>query len=177
MSIKKLIQYSLALAAIAPLCAQASPLGAKPGAWKTTVTTQMSGLPKGAMPKISKEQLAKLPPERRAMVEKMMAMREGKPVTSIAKSCLKASDNLDKLMANNQPDCKRKVIKKTATSVEVEISCKRGKHSSHGHIKIRAVTPKEVVSTADVTGDNGFKMHVTTKAHWLGSSCKGIPHH
>lgn len=177
MHIRRLIQVGLVLAASAPLCAQATPFNTKAGAWKTTVTTTMSGLPKGSMPKISKEQLAKLPPERRAMVEKMMAMQQGKPVKTTTKSCLKKSDTMEKLMANdpNRPNCKRKIVKKTASSMDVEVTC-TGQHASHGHIHIKAVSAREVVSTADVKGKSGFKMHVATKSHWVGSSCKGIPH-
>lgn len=174
MKLNRSIACALALAA-APLCVQATPLGAKPGAWETTVTSTMSGLPHADMPQPTKEQMAQLPPERRAMIEKMLAMRAGKPVTSNNKSCLKASDNMDKLMADNpdRPECKKKILSRTATSLEVEITC-TGPHASHAHIKVEAQSPTEVVSVTDVNGASGFKLHADSKSRWLGSSCAGL---
>lgn len=172
---RRLIGCALALAA-APLCAQATPLGAKPGAWETTITSTMSGLPQTQAPKPTEEQLAQMPPERRAMIEKMMAMREGKPVTSTNRSCLKETDNLDKMMADdpNRPNCKKKILSQTSTSLEMEITC-AAPHATHAHIKMEARSSEELVSTTDVQGENGFKVHANLKSHWLGSSCADLP--
>lgn len=174
MQTKNLVRWGLALAAL-PLCAHATPLGTKPGAWETTVTSTMSGLPKTDMPEPSKEQLAQLPPERRAMIEKMMAMRQGKPVSSTSKSCLKETDTLDKLTADdpNRPNCKRKVVSQTSNSLEMEITC-TGPHPTHAHITMKANSPEEMVATTDAEGEKGFKVHAETKSHWLGNSCAGI---
>ncbi len=173
MQTKHLICCGLVLAA-APFCANASPLGTKPGAWETTVTSTTSGLPKSDMPEISKDQLAKMPPERRAMIEKMMAMREGKPVTSTVKSCIQDTDSVDKLTADDpRPNCKKKIISQTSSSLEMEITC-TGPHASHVHVKMRALSAKEVVATTDAEGEGGFKMHGESKSHWVGSSCAGI---
>lgn len=172
----RLVRYALLLAAAAPLCAYATPpLGAKAGAWETTVTTTMSGLPKSQTPDIPKEQLDKMPPERRAMMEKMMAMRSGKPVTSKVKGCLKETDSVDKLTADepNRPNCKKKVIAQTSDTLDMEITCS-GQHATHAHIKMHAVSAEEVVATTDAEGENGFKMHADTKSRWVGSSCAGI---
>jgi hypothetical protein len=173
MQTTRLICCGLMLAAAAPLCANASPLGTKPGAWETTVTSTISGLPQAQAPQIPKDQLEKMPPERRAMIEKMMAMREGKPVTSKVKSCIKDSDSVDKLTAEDRPNCKKKIISQTSTSLEMDITCS-GQRASHMHVKMRALSAREVVATTDADGEEGFKMHADSKSRWVGSSCAGI---
>lgn len=175
MNTTQLIRHALVLAAAAPLCAHATPLGTKAGAWETTVTSTMSGLPKMQAPAITKEQLAKMPPERRAMVERMIAMREGKPVSSTSKSCIKDTDTLDKLTADDpsRANCKKKVVSQTGNSLEMEITC-TGAHPSHAHIAMRAVSSEEVQTTTDAEGEHGFKVHAETKSRWIGASCEGI---
>lgn len=173
MQTRHYIFCGLLLAAAAPMCAHASPLGVKPGAWETTLTTTMSGMPK--MPEISKEQLAQMPPERRAMVEKMRAASDGKPVSQTVKSCVKDTDTVDKFTADDprQPNCKKKVVAQTSTSLEVDVTCS-APHASHAHVKMKAVSPSELVSTTEAEGEGGIKVHADSKSRWVASSCAGI---
>ncbi len=173
MQSKHLIRCGLLLAIAAPLCAQAGPLGTKPGAWETTVTSTMSGMPKAAMPEISPEQLAQLPPERRARIEKMMKMQQGEPTTQTRKGCLKPTDTLEKLTAEDRPNCKKKVIAQTSTSLDMEMTCS-GAHPSKIHMKVKALSSESVATTMDMEAEGGFKMHAEGKSHWVGSSCAGI---
>jgi hypothetical protein len=170
-----LIRSIFMLAAAAPLGAHASPLGAKPGAWEATTTTVMSGITEKQMPNIPKEQLDKMSPEQRAQVENMMNLRNGKPVTMTRKSCVKDTDNMDKLTSDDpaRKDCKKKIISQTATSIEVEVNCTKPRTSTV-RIKVEATSPENVTSITDMQGEGGVKMHIEGKSHWISASCEGI---
>jgi hypothetical protein len=173
MQTKTIIRGILLLAAAAPLGAHASPLGAKPGAWESTSTTTVSGLPKRPMP--NKEQMERMTPEQRAQIQNMMDLQAGKPMTMIRKSCIKDTDTLEKLTANDpaNDNCKKKILSQTSTSIEVEVTCTRP-HPSTARIKVVAVSSESVNTTTDVQGEGGFKMHVDGKSRWIGASCEGI---
>ena len=175
MQTQTLIRSILLLAAAAPLGAHASPLGVKPGAWESTATTVMSGMPKQQMPAISKEQLDRMTPDQRAQVENMMNLRDGKPVTSAHKSCIKATDNLEKLTSDDptRKDCKKKIISQTSASVEVEVTCTKPRATTV-RVKVEALSAENAVSTTDVQGENGVKLHIDSKSHWVSASCEGI---
>ncbi|MGI9025207.1 MAG: DUF3617 domain-containing protein [Burkholderiaceae bacterium] len=152
----------------AAAAAGAEPLNAKPGAWEMTVTTSGTGNV------IPPEALAKMPPERRAMVEKMMAERGGKPNTSVHKSCVKKEDlERDRFAEGNDDSaCTRKTVSRTATKVVVAMSCS-GTPPRRGTFIFEAKNPETVVGTIDQETGNG-KFHVDVNGKWLGASCEGI---
>ena len=147
----------------------AEPLNAKPGAWEMTVTTSGTGNV------IAPEALAKMPPERRAMIEKMMVERGGTPNTSVHKSCVKKEDlERDRFVEGNDDSaCTRKTVSRTATKVVVATSC-TGTPPREGTFVFEAKTPESVVGAIDQETGNG-KFHVDIKGKWLGASCEGIP--
>lgn len=147
----------------------AEPLNAKPGAWEMTVTTSGTGNV------IPPEALAKMPPERRAMVEKMMAERGGKPNTSVHKSCVKKEDLDSDRFAQGADDsgCKRNTVSRTASKIVVAMSCP-GTPPHAGTFTFEAKTPESVIGTIDQQTGSG-KFHVDINGKWLGASCEGIP--
>ena len=147
---------------------RAEPLNARPGAWEMTVTTSGTGMV------IPPEALAKMPPERRAMVEKMMAERGGKPNTSVRKSCVKKEDlDRDRFAEGDDSGCTRKTVSRTASKIVVAMSCP-GTPPREGTFTFEAKTPESVVGAIDQQTGSG-KFHVDIKGRWLGASCEGIP--
>ena len=148
--------------------ARAEPLNAKPGAWEMTVTTT------GAGSIVPPEALSKMPPERRAMVEKMMAERGGKPNASVHKSCVKKEDlEHDRFAEGDDSGCTRNTVSRTASKIVVATSCP-GTPPREGTFTFEAKSPESVVGTIDQqTGSGTF--HVDIKGKWLGTSCAGIP--
>ncbi len=148
--------------------AGAESLNAKPGAWEMTVTTSGTGSV------IPPEALAKMPPERRAMVEKMMAERGGKPNTSVHRSCVKKEDLERDRFAEGKDGstCTRKTVSRTATKVVVATSC-AGTPPRQGTFIFEAKNPETVVGTIDQETGNG-KFHVDVSGKWLGASCEGL---
>ncbi len=148
--------------------ASAEPLNAKPGAWEMTVATTGAGsiVPPGA--------LAKMPPEQRALVEKMMADRGGKPNTSVHKSCVKKEDlEHDRFANDDDSGCTRKTVSRTASKIVVAMSCP-GTPPREGTFTFEAKSPESVVGMIDQETGSG-KFHVDIKGRWLGASCAGIP--
>ena len=146
----------------------AEPLNAKPGAWEMTVTTSGTGNV------IAPDTLAKMPAERRAMVEKMMAERGGKSNTSVHTSCVKKEDLERDRFAEGKDDsaCTRKTVSRTATKVVVATSC-AGTPPRQGTFIFEAKNPETVVGTIDQETGNG-KFHVDVSGKWLGASCEGL---
>lgn len=165
---------ALTLAIAAPFGAQATPLGAKLGAWQTTTTTTTTGMPQ--MPGMSKEQLDSMTPEQRAMMQNVIKMQQGKPVTMTTKHCVKESNSMDKVLKDGtgNPNCTRKIISQSATRLEVVMSCTKPQVMKM-HAVMVAQSSERFTMTSDIQTENGMKTHSVIKSRWLGSSCKGIP--
>lgn len=148
--------------------ASAEPLNAKPGAWEMTVTTSGTGN------FIPPEALAKMPSERRAAVEKMMAERSGKTNTSVHQSCVKKEDlERDRFAEGGDSNCTRKTVSRTASKIVVAMSCP-GTPPREGTFIFEAKTPESVVGMIDQQNGSG-KLHVDIAGKWLSASCAGIP--
>ena len=160
----------LALAIAVPLYAQASPLGPKPGAWEITVTVVYSHIPKP-----TEEQLASMAPERRAKVLETVKSHEGVAETRIGQHCVKDSDTLDRLTENHpeKDGCTRKLVSKTATSIEVSARCARPA-PNQARIRVVAQYPVSVLTDIDADYENGMKMHKEARSRWIGPSCAGL---
>jgi len=166
------------LAVLAPLICRADdikPFDAKLGLWETTSTTEISGMP--AMPQIPEDQLAKMPPERRAQVEAMMKARFG-PRTNTSKSCM-TQDSLKRALAFGQNDnsCTRKVVSSSSDRQEIHIECTRGKMTTTGDMTIERLDAEHVkgamvMKTAGGDRPIDMKMSFTTK--WLSADCGDV---
>jgi len=170
---------TLTLVLATPLGASAAPLGAKPGAWETTSTTTRSGMPKRQrqrqMPTMSKEQLARLTPEQRAMIENMSVKQDGNTTSVTMKHCVKATDSTDQMMSGPQRhNCTKKIISQSASRIELEMTCPKP-HATKTHVVVVAQSAESHTMTMDMQGEGGMKMHTEAKSHWVGSSCEGIP--
>lgn len=156
--------------------ARAAGLDAKPGAWETTSTVTMEGMPSGQMPAIPQDKLAQLPPDQRAAIMAMMKARMGQPQSRTMRRCLtqKDIDNNDFGRDNHQQRCKRRVVSSTRTQLIFEATCP-APHASTARGIIRMASRESMTGTVDVTSGNGAgNVHIDLKSHWLGASCDGI---
>ena len=154
-------------ALVFPSIACAESLNAKPGAWEMTITTTTTGTV------IPTEALEKMQPERRAMVEKMMAERGGQPHTTVNKTCVKKEDlDQERFLRNSDPSCTRKTVSRSANKVVIAMTC-GGTPPREGSFTFEARTPESVVGVIDQQTDGG-NLHVDVAGKWLQASCAGI---
>lgn len=143
--------------------AQAQSFNAKPGAWE--MTTSMTGAV------IPPEVLAKMPPERRAMIEQKMADGHG---GQSRKSCIRKEDlDQDRFMQSNDSNCTVKTVSRTPTRLVMATTC-TGERASSGTMTFEARTPESVVGSIDQDRGNGSKFHIGIVGRWLGSNCDDI---
>lgn len=167
---KNPLQCAVAFAVATPLYALAAPLNAKTGAWEMTTTVLTTGMPAPA------ETLAKMPPEQRAKIEKMMQARAGKPSIRVTKNCV-TQEKLDQdriIKSDDEGQCKKKIISKSANKIVFEQTC-GAPRASTSTVALEAKTPESIVASMDmVQGGASGKVHVDIKGRWLGASCAGI---
>ena len=158
----------IAAALALPLAAHAQSFNAKPGAWEMTTTMTGNAIPP--------ETLAKMPPDRRAMVEKIMADNGGADgQTSTRKSCVSQED-LDRVNFGRQPrqsGCTTTTTSRTPTKIVMATSCS-GPPPITGTMSFEAKTPESVVGSIDQQRPDGSTFHVGIVGKWLGASCEGV---
>lgn len=149
---------------------------AKPGLWETVSTTQMEGMP--AMPQISPDKLAQMPPEARARVEAMMKNAAGGPRTTTSRSC-QTRESIDRGMSlNSQSECTQHAVSSTSSRIQIHYECTppRGGHSvgdmtverlDNGHAKGTMVM-KINASGRDMT------MNMSFDTKFISSDCGDV---
>jgi hypothetical protein len=170
------IRIVLGLILIFPMAALAGDmLNAKEGLWEMTVTTGGSGMPT--------DQLAKLPPDQRAMVEQMMKQKgmsmNGNTMT--IKSCV-TKDKISKGAAfsdsrsSSNNDCTRTVVKSSANHMEAKFHCETKNGTTDGNSVIDIVGDSVKGTTHFSHTDNGntktFDSTFTSK--YLGADCGDV---
>jgi hypothetical protein len=150
-----------------------TPLNIKEGLWEVTVTHSMSGMP--AMPAISPDALAKMPPEQRARIEAMM---QGGASTDVRKDCV-TKEKLEKHSAfsNNRGDCTRTVVNSTGSRLEVKLHCEEKQTTTDGTLVLEALSSDGVKGTMhSVTNSNGRTMNMdfTFSSKYLGPDCGDV---
>jgi hypothetical protein len=156
------------IAVALPIGASAQTFAAKPGAWDMTTTIAGNIIPPDV--------LAKMPPDRRAMVEKMMAEKGiGNNQPSTRRSCVTKED-LDRADFGRSSDanCTSTPVSRSTTRLVVETSC-GGPPPIKGTMTFEAKTPESVVGSIDQVRPDGSKFHIGIIGQWVGASCEGIP--
>ena len=146
-------------------------LDIKLGQWEATVSSQITGLSQ-AVPQISADQLAKMPPEQRARAEAMLKQLGGPHIT-ISKSCVKKED-LTKLQLNNDQSCKTTLVSSSGSKQEIHMECDRKSGRQTGTITIEALNSESIKFNIQAGGDaNGKSMSMTVNgtSKWLGPVC------
>jgi hypothetical protein len=180
------------IAMLCPLAAltaqEIRPFDAKPGLWESTMTMEISGMPAmPAMPQLTPDQLAKLPPAARQQMESMMNGRGGAPRTITSKSCT-TREEINKGMAfsdRNQANCTRKIVSSSSSKVELHVECAPDKTNmtvvSDVTVERLDAEHVKVTGTSKSTGTgagNGAARTMDTKftvaSKWLSSDCGDV---
>jgi hypothetical protein len=167
--IKNFLRYTVAFSVAASFYALAEPLKAKTGAWEFTMTLVTTGVP------IPAEALAKMPPEQRSIIEKVMLEREGKPSSVLMKHCVTQNDlDQDRMLKQDLGGrCKKVFISKSAEKVIYDQSC-AAPYSSISNVTIKVITPENILASIDEVKNGAGKTHLDIKGRWIGFSCLGI---
>jgi hypothetical protein len=144
-------------------------LAIKPGLWERTSTMQQPGMPAMAMP----PEMANMPPEKRAQMEKMMGMMSGKPTTTrecITPEMLQRWE--DYARQQSQGQCTHEVRERTPQKVSMTVTCDGGR--STGTMEFLAPAPERMTSTVQMlhkTPAGERSMKLDSDARWLGADC------
>ena len=162
-----------------PLTAFAGDMfNAKEGLWEMTVSTGGSG-----MQGMNADQLAKLPPEQRAMVEQMMKQKgismNGNSIS--VKSCV-TKDKIAKGEAfsdsrKDSGDCTRTVTKQTANHFEAKFHCngKKGEVTDGTvNVDIAGDVVKGVTHVTNTTDGNTRTFDSNFTSKYLGPNCGDV---
>lgn len=154
-------------------------LDVKPGLWEQTMTMEMSGMP--AMPQLTPEQLAQMPPAARARIEGMMG---GAPQTIATKVCQTKESLADaRAYAQQQNSCTTKMTSMTANKVEYHTECS-GRFTGSGDFVVERVDSEHTKTTGALKGMSSLgkkggaeqpisqKMTITGK--WLSPDCGDV---
>ena len=169
--------FGMALWAVWPIAhaaAQTVTFNIDPGLWETTVAMNPDQV-KAMM----EEQLAQLPPDKRAQMEAMMgAMMKNMAKTRTMKQCITPERIRDgfKLPDREQKNCTRTMVSNTATEMTMRMQC-TGPHPRTMNVHVEAPDPHTVHGTTAMESTDG--MHTTTMnstfdGKWLGADCAGI---
>jgi hypothetical protein len=150
---------------------RAESIDVKPGLWETTVVMRREG----AVPPMP--DLSKLPPERRAHVEKMMGMYGGgDPITD--KTCVTAAQLAkwdDMWKDGGDSDCQRKMLESSSRHAKAAMTCQGGQTT--GTMEMKAESRERITGTMRMVrsapqGEQVTKMEMTSR--WLGDDCGGV---
>jgi len=161
-----------------PLTAFAGDIfNAKEGLWEMTVNTGGSGMG------MSADQLAKMPPEQRAMVEQMMKQKgismSGNTIT--VKSCV-TKEKIAKGAAfadsrKESGDCTRSVVKQTANHFEAKFHCEsKNGGTTDGTVNVDIVGDgaKGVTHVTNTSNGQTRTFDTTFTSKYLGPDCGDV---
>ncbi|HMD35058.1 MAG TPA: DUF3617 domain-containing protein [Vicinamibacterales bacterium] len=163
-----------ALCLTAVIAAQAPLMDVKLGLWDITTKTNLGGA-MSPMPKVSDEDLAKIPPAQRAQIEAMMKTAAGAPMT--IKQCLTKEKYEKNLFAPQRPNqnCTQTITKNTKTVLEANVVCTSP--ASSGTVHIDAASPTAYQGTVkSKSTERGRQMEITIEmsGKWLGADCGDV---
>lgn len=161
MQTRMAIRAIFMLTLVAPCAAHAGLLGTRDGEWNNTVTTTKTG----TVEAMTKEEKANYTPQVLAYIKS----QEGQPNTVEGKFCAGPTQPTPGLFLSM--DCETKVIRRTATLMEIEQTCPARNGKSNNHVLVRALSPTHLVTTEDLTNPGGSKTHTVFDATWTNADC------
>jgi hypothetical protein len=172
MSIRRAISTVLLCGSMAAAAfAQSSPaLNIKFGLWEMAID-----MPGGMPPGID---LSKMTPEQQAAMAQAMRGRGMTPGAGMAvKVCMTKEKLANGQMRQNRPgqDCKDKVNKSTATTLDITETCTSSTQPpvvTTSELHVEAVSPTSVKMTAQQTGSQPMVVNMTGK--WVAAECGDI---
>lgn len=167
-----------ALLAAGAAHAQPQPPQLTPGLWELAGTVKsQSGTVERAMAE-AQAQIAKLPPDQRQQIERMMAERgiglgQGGATVQV---CLTAADLAEGNVPVQSGDCSQTVVSRDGDTTKVRFSCQADPPVS-GTGEVQVLSPTTLRSTAVVaTTINGQpeRLDTTQNGRWLAADCGRI---
>jgi hypothetical protein len=180
--LKKILLASVMMCPAAIWAQEIKPMDVKPGLWEDTMTTQISGISMPAMPQLTPEQLAQMPPEARARLEGMMKGGAGAPQVTKTKSCT-TKEQLSKPMVSDQKGCTYKLVSSSSSMQQIHMECTRGNTSTAGDLTLQRLDSEHVKGDLNMkaSGDGSTKgapQNMTIKVSfdnkWLGADCGNV---
>lgn len=168
MKTQRITMVFSAILMLSSLSLHAEPLDVKLGLWKTTSTTDISGMP------VPDEVLRNLPPDRRARFESAMkARRANGPKSHTENTCITKKD-LDRPFNKNDDDknCKYTIVSATHTHAEYKIEC-TGPEAHNGVMHIEALSRESIKATIKMNTGNGTVTNETT-SKWVAADCGNV---
>jgi hypothetical protein len=182
--VKKTILTGILLAL--PMAAWAADVfDVKPGLWEQTMNVEMTGMP--AMPQLTPEQLAQMPPAARARFEAMMQGRGGLGggQAIVSKVCRTKESLADAMSyaARQDSGCTPKINSMSASKVEVHVDC-TGRFTGSGDFVVERVDSEHTKMTGAIKGvasmgsktdaDHPITQKMTVNGKWLSSDCGDV---
>ncbi len=143
----------------------------KPGLWEQTTTMEVAGM--SAMPQLTPEQLAQMPPAARARLE---GMAQGGGQTITTKVCHTRESLADARSYSRQDaSCTSKVTNMTATKVEVHTEC-TGRMKSSGDFVVDRVDAEHTKMSGvfKTEGDHPMSTKMSTSGKWISADCGDV---
>lgn len=179
---KRILLASVMMCPAAIWAQDIKPIDVKPGLWETTSTTQISGMAMPAMPQLTPEQLAQMPPEARARLEGMTKGGGGAPRTTTSKSCL-TKEQLSRPMLNSEKNCTYKLLSSSSSMQQIHAECASGNTKSVGDLTLQRIDSEHTKGDLNLkaSGDGRTKgapqnmtIKVSLDAKWLSSDCGSV---
>ena len=171
---RALLTLALALTAVG---AQAQKVA--PGLWETQTEMKVGNADMQAQMKRAQEQMAKMPPEQRKMMEEMMAKQGvqmgagagGKP--SFRYCVSKEQAERGDVPQDADGRCKRDSMDKSGSTVRFKFSCTNPPSTGTGEITFsgdKAYSMKMVVEGSSAKGQPGT-MEMNSNSKWVSADC------
>ena len=173
-------RHTLVIAALlAAPCALALAQKMAPGLWETQVEVGSGNPEMQAQMKRAQEQMAKMPPEQRKMMEEMMAKQGvqmgagagGKP--SFRYCVSKEQAERGDVPQDADGRCKRDSMDKSGSTVRFKFSCTNPPSTGTGEITFsgdKAYSMKMVVEGSSAKGQPGT-MEMNSNSKWVSADC------
>jgi len=169
----------LAIAAATTVGAQAQTITKrKPGLWEVQTTTSIANMPN------MQELLANVPPEQRAMMEKMMkdqGVGMGAKPNSFRFCMTKEQAERTEMAVNPDPEtqCSNKMTPVSSSEAKFSFNCKRKDGSTmQGEGRAHGLTAEgyamDMKMKMQQPGQGPTEMQMSQKARWVGADCGGL---
>ena len=149
----------------------------KPGLWEASIKMKGGlGDPMAAM----QEEMAKMPPEQRKMMQDMMAKKDATlgaagPGSMSRKICLTQEMIARNEMHRTEGDCTTTTSPRVGNTMKLAFSCAKSQSSGEGqitYVSSEAYTIKMTVNSAPKTKTE--KMDMEQSGKWLGADCGSV---
>lgn len=173
----KLHHHALAIIAAATFSAGAWGQNLKPGLWEVTNNMKGGSGDMGQAAAQAQQQMAKMPPEQRKMMEEMMAkqgMKMGAGGSSVKMCVTKEMSERNELPAQ-QGDCKTTKQQRSGNTLKFSVTCTNPPSSGEGQVVFaspEAYTMKMAIK-ATVQG-KPETMNMDSSGKWLSSDCGAV---